>query len=116
MKISISAQHFKLTKEIKDYVEEKVEKLDKFHPKITKIDVKLMYKKTHRGKEKDFYCELIIDVPGKNVEILDNESTIEEAIDLAADRAKVALTRHKEKFVSKIHKKAISLKRKFLGS
>lgn len=107
MKIVVSGIHLKENPQIEDYAAKKVKKLQKFHPKIGEIKVRLISKPAHRGKEKDYFCEITIHVPGKILEIIDSERAMDKAIDKALERAKRALTKHKEKIVDKKRWRAI---------
>jgi len=105
--ITISGIHLKQDPKIKIYAQKKVEKLQKFHPKIEKIFVRLISKEAHRGQEKDYICEIDVVVPGHNLEIVDSEREMDKAIDKAYERMKILLIRNKEKHVSREHKKGI---------
>src|SRR3989344_4179564 len=106
MKIRIAEIHFKDQK-VEKYALKKVEKLAKFHRGIQSITVRLTSEKAHRGQNHTCFCELEFDIRGKNFVIRDNEREIDKAIDKAVERAKRALVKHKEKDLSKKHKKGI---------
>lgn len=110
MKIKIAFIHLKKNPKIKKYTFEKIEKLEKYYHKIEKIDVRLISEKAHRGQDNDYICELRIKIPGKVLEIIDTERAIDKAVDKAVERAKVTLTRAKEKELSKFHKASIKMK------
>lgn len=110
MKIIISALHADKSKEIKEYAEKKVKKLEKFHKKIEEINVRLISRKSHRGQDHDYYCEIEIAVPGHVLEIVDVERSMDKAIDKAYERMKRALVKHKEKHISKDHKRGVVAK------
>ncbi len=107
MKIIISSQHLQNPQKLELYAKEKVEKLAKYFPKILEIDVKLIAKVAHRGQEQDYTCEIIIKVPGHNLEIVDSERSIDKAIDKAVERAKRLLVKTKEKKISRWHRLGI---------
>lgn len=107
MKIVISGIHLKKNPQIEDYATKKVQKLQKFHPKIEKIYVRLIEKGAHRGKEQDYICEITIHVPGHILEITDSERAMDKAIDKAIERMKRTLTKHKEKTIEKKRWRAI---------
>jgi len=108
--ITISAIHLEKTKALEDYVREKVAKLIKFHPKIEKIEVRLIGETSHRSKASEFTCEIKVVVPGHDLEIVDTESSIEAAVDKAEERAKRILVKDKEKHISRDHKSGIVTK------
>jgi ribosomal subunit interface protein len=107
MNIIISGLHFEIDPQIKEYVNKKVGKLSKYNSKIQKIDVRLASKKSHRGQENDYFCEIEVVIPGHVLEIVDSEREIDKAIDRAVERMKNTLVRNKEKHTSQKHKRKI---------
>lgn len=107
MIITVSGIHISKHPKLKKYAKEKVEKLEKFHKQIEKIEVRLILEKGHRGQENDYYCEIKISIPGHNLEIKDAERSFEKAVDKAVTRMKTTLIRHKEKHMSKEHKRGV---------
>ncbi len=91
MNLNITARHFKLKDDLKQYVEEKVQKLDRFHPAILDMDVVLGWEKQNR------YAEFRINVNSKQIVIKEVSDEIRKSFDLALDRAERQLKRHKEK-------------------
>jgi len=106
MKIQISQLHFSDPK-AKEYAIEKVSKLSKFHPKIERINVRLFGEKAHRNQKHDFICEIEVAISGHVLEVVDGERSIDKAIDIACDRMKRTLVKHKEKHITKKHKSGI---------
>ena len=106
MQIKIAEIHFKDPK-VEQYALQRVEKLVKFHRGIQTITVRLTLEKAHRGQNHTCFCELEFDISGKNFVIRDNEREIDKAIDKAVERAKRALVKHKEKHLTKKHKKGV---------
>jgi len=106
VQIKIAEIHFKDPK-VEKYALEKVERLAKFHRGIQTVTVRLTSEKAHRGQNHTSFCELEFDITGKNFVIRDNERDIDKAIDKAVERAKRTLVKHKEKDLSKKHKKGI---------
>ena len=110
MNIVISGIHLQQFPELEDYARKKVSKLGKFHPKIGEIRVRLISQKSHREKTQDYDCQIEIDIPGKNLSIIDTEESMEKAIDKAVERMKRLLVKHKEKPVSKRVRKGVLTK------
>ena len=106
MKIQISEIHLKDAK-AKDYAAKKVERLTKYHPKIERINVRLFGEKAHRNQKHNFTCEIDVAIRGHVLEVTDGERSIDKAIDMATDRMKRALVKHKEKHITKKHKEGI---------
>ena len=109
MKIKIVEIHFKDSK-TEEYAFKKVGNLDKFHPNIQLLSIRLTTEKNHRNSRHTAFCELQFGLTGKNLIIKDSEREIDKAIDKAVERAKRALTKRKEKEASKKHRAAIKLK------
>lgn len=112
MLITISGLHLKSNPKIKEYAQTKIEKLGKYHPKIEKIAVRLILEVAHRGQDQDYICEIDVAIPGHNLEIKDSERSMDKAIDKASERMKNVLVRHKEKHLSREHKRGILNKTK----
>lgn len=106
MQLSITAIHLENPQKAKTYAKEKISKLNRYHPKIEKIEVRLIFKR-HKQKKKEYDCEIKIAVPGHNLEITDSEQSIEAAIDKAEERAKRLLIKNKEKHISRDHKRGV---------
>lgn len=107
MNISISDIHFGASPKLKEYAHKKTKKLLRYHSKITDIKVRLISKKSHRGQDKDYYCEITVHVPGRILEIVDVERAFDKAIDKAVERMKRTLIKYREKEISKWHKRGI---------
>lgn len=107
MKIDITGLHIESDPKLKEYANKKIKKLLKYDSKIVDIKVRLLSEKAHRGQEQDYYCELTVHVPGKVLEIVDVEREMDKAIDKAVERMKRVLVKHKEKEISKEHKKGV---------
>ena len=103
MQIQITEIHL-ADKKAKDYAAKKVKKLTKFHPNIERINVRLFGEKAHRNQNHDFTCEIEVAVRGHVLEVVDGERSIDKAIDLAIDRMKRTLVKHKEKHITQKHK------------
>lgn len=107
MKITITGIHLNNQENLREYARKKAEKLAKYDPKIKSINVRLSAQKSHGGKNHNYYCEIETDLPGRKLEIVDHEETMDKAIDKATERMKKSLTRNKEKDISKKHRKGI---------
>lgn len=117
MNIVVSGIHLQQFPEMEDYAKKKVSKLGKFHPRIQEIRVRLISQKGHREKTQDYYCQIEIDIPGKNLSIVDSEESMDKAIDKAVERMKRLLVKNKEKKITLKHRLAAlaKLKNRFFG-
>lgn len=91
MNLNITARRFKLKEDLRKYVKEKVEKLNKFHDGIVKMEVILGWEKMTR------IVELKVNVNGKLIIIKEESDELRKSFDLALDRAERQLKRHKSK-------------------
>lgn len=91
MNLSITARHFKLKDDLKNYVEDKIKKLDRFYDNILDVEVVLGWEKLNR------YAELRIRVYNKQIVIKEVSDEIRKSFDLALDRAERQLKKYKEK-------------------
>ncbi|MEX2028092.1 MAG: ribosome-associated translation inhibitor RaiA [Candidatus Curtissbacteria bacterium] len=110
MKIIVSGLHLKKFPELEEYAQKRVAKLSKYHPKIEMINVRLISKKSHRGQENDYYCEIEVDIPKNNLVIVDTEREMDKAIDRAVERMKRQIVKIKNKEISKKHKEGLLTK------
>lgn len=94
--IIISAKDFKLTPSIKEYVSEKMSKLQKFHPNITRIGVELDvdHNVTKGLKHR---IEVWVDWPGGEAKAGVKAEHMREAIDLVYPKLERQLVKAKEK-------------------
>ena len=91
MQIHISARHIKLTRPIRDYVEEKVGRAQRYFDHIIWAQVILeIEKKAHRA-------EVVIHASRHTFRSSANGMDLYAAIDLATDRIDAQLKKHKEK-------------------
>ena len=104
MRVIISGQHLAKFPEIEKYAIKKTRKLAKYFPKILKVQVRLISEKSHRNELHNSSCEIIADIPGRNLEIVERDKSMDKAIDKAVERMHRLLVKTKEKNVSKWHK------------
>lgn len=91
MKISITARHLKLTPAIKEYVEKKVEKAQRFNDHIISAQVVLQVTKERHQ------AEFILHVPQHTFTAREESADLYAAIDLASDNLDEQLRRYKDK-------------------
>lgn len=101
MQIIVSGSHLREFPQMETYAIKKVSRLSKYNPKIENIRVRLMSEKSHRNEQHNSFCEIEVDIPGKNLEVKESENSMDKAIDIAVERMKIALVKHKEKDLDK---------------
>lgn len=95
MTITISGKDFKLSPAIKQYVEEKMSKLEKFHPHIQRIGVELdVDHNVIKGKK--HRVEVWVYLPGKTIQAGMKAEHMDEAIDLVYPIIERRLVKQKE--------------------
>lgn len=91
MNLNITSRRFKLKENLRNYVEEKAGKLNKYYDGIIKIEVILGWEKLMR------IAEIKINVNGKQIVIKETSDELRKSFDLALDRAERQLKRYKSK-------------------
>src|SRR5438105_2091150 len=103
MNITISAKDFKLTPAIKEYVNEKMSKLEKFNPDILRIGVELdVDHNVTKGLKNRI--EVWVYLHGKTVQAGVKAEHMDEAIDLVYPKIERQLVKQKEIRTSKAKK------------
>ncbi len=97
MKTSIRATNIDLTQDIKGYVNEKMDSLDKFFNNIISSKVEIGMNSRHHQKGKIFFCEANVRVPNNLIRVKKTSESLLKAIDKTKDHLRVILKRHKEK-------------------
>lgn len=95
MQIIISGKNIDLTEPIKDYVEKKIEGLDKFYDKIIRAVVEVGLENHHHQKGKVFVANCKLEVPGRDLFASKNEKNLYKAIDKIRDYLETELKKHK---------------------
>ena len=100
MKVNVQAVNFNVDRKLVDFVQEKLDKLEKYYDKIISSDVFLRLENTSDKENK--IVEVKINVPGDDFLVKKQCKTFEEAIDLSAESLERLLVKRKEKIRSHI--------------
>jgi putative sigma-54 modulation protein len=95
MTINILHHGFELTPAIRDYVEEKMLGLEKFHA-ITHVDVEVGTEAGKFGGD-TLFCKAVVQVPGTVIKVEREAEDLYKAIDKVRDHLRMELTQRKEK-------------------
>lgn len=95
MEIRIKSIHFDATEKLQEFINKKVEKLQKSYEDIQKVEVQLKVKKPAAALNKT--TSLTVTAPGNTLFVEKTCDTFEEGVDLCLDAMKVQLTKFKEK-------------------
>lgn len=95
MKVFVQSVNFNADKELVEFVEKKVESLEKYYDKIVDSEVFLKVQQTSEKENK--IVEVKINVPGDEFVVKKVCKTFEEGVALTIDALKRQLNKHKEK-------------------
>lgn len=95
MKVSVQSVNFNISNDLVNYIEKKVNNLEKFHDHIIGAEVYLKVQSTSEKENK--IVDIKINLPGVDVVAKKHSKTFEEAVSLAADSVKRQLVKRKEK-------------------
>lgn len=95
MEIRIKSIHFDATVKLQEFINKKVEKLQKSYEDIQKVEVQLKVEKPAAALNKT--TSLTVTAPGNTLFVEKTCDTFEEGVDLCLDAMKVQLTKFKEK-------------------
>lgn len=95
MEIRIKSIHFGATEKLQEFINKKVEKLQKSYEDIQKVEVQLKVEKPAAALNKT--TSLTVTAPGNTLFVEKTCDTFEEGVDLCLDAMKVQLTKFKEK-------------------
>ncbi len=95
MKIHTEAIHFKADKKLIDFIENRLNRMDRFHDRL--IDAQVRLKLENSGQVKDKIAEVKINVPGDALFVKTSDKSFEGAIDAALDGLKKQLAKYKER-------------------
>lgn len=120
MKINtINVENIELTDALRDYVQKKVDMLDKVvsaDDESASCDVKMGKVTTHHNQGDDLYfCELNCHVAGQYMTIQKEEGDLYAAIDRTKDELDEKLTSHKNKQQTLLRRGGLKLKKMMRG-
>jgi len=98
MQIQIHARNLNVNQRLQDYVEKKVNKLDKFLPQINDVHIELANEKLHKGGERFIAQITVRDRRGMILRAEDKRQTdIYAAVDNSVDKMHRLISRYKGK-------------------
>jgi putative sigma-54 modulation protein len=115
-KLEISGVHSDTTKDIKNYVKEKIGKLDKYLPahaqKSAHAEVRLIESKVKN--KNDYTSEVTLFLPGETLSAKATTQNMNAAIDIVEEKLKAQLRRYKQRNIAKDPKRVQKI-RQVLG-
>lgn len=95
MKVNVHAVNFNVNQKLVNFIQERMNKLEKYYDRIVSSDVFLKVEKTSDKENK--IVEVKIHVPGDDFMIKKQCKTFEEGIDVATESLERSLVKRKEK-------------------
>ena len=95
MKVNVHAVNFTVDKKLTDFIQLRMDKLEKYYDKIVSSDVFLKVEKTSEKENK--IVEVKIHVPGDDFLVKKQCKTFEEAVEISAESLERLLIKRKEK-------------------
>lgn len=95
MKVDVHAVNFTVDKKLIDFIQQRMDKLEKYWDRIVSADVFLKLENTSEKENK--IVEIMMHVPGDDFRVQKQCKTFEEAMDQTADAIERLLVKRKEK-------------------
>jgi putative sigma-54 modulation protein len=95
MKVNIHAVNFTVDSKLVDFIQERMNKSEKYYDKVVDADVFLKVEKTSEKENK--IVEMKVNVPGDDFMVKKQCKTFEEAMETASEALERLLVKHKEK-------------------
>ncbi len=95
MKVNIQAVNFNVDRKLVDFVQERMDKLEKYYDRVVSADVFLKVESTSDKENK--IVEIKILVPGDEFVVKKQCKTFEEAVDSSGEALERLLLKRKEK-------------------
>ena len=95
MKVNVQAVNFNVDRKLVDFIQERMDKLEKYYDKIVSAEVFLKLENTSDKENKT--SEIKIIVPGDDLKMKKTAKSFEEAVDLSVDSLERVILKRKEK-------------------
>jgi putative sigma-54 modulation protein len=100
MKVNVHAVNFTVDGKLVDFIQDRMDKLEKYYDKIVTADVFLKVEKTSEKENK--IVEVKIHVPGDDFLVKKQCKTFEEAVELSMESLERLVVKRKEKIRDRI--------------
>jgi len=95
MKVNVHAVNFTVDGKLVDFIQDRMNKLEKYYDKVVDSDIYLKVEKTSDKENK--IVEIKVNVPGDDFMVKKQCKTFEEAVEIAAESLERLLVKRKEK-------------------
>jgi len=98
MKVNVHAVNFTVDKKLVDFVQERMDKLEKYYDRVVSSDIFMKVEKTSEKENK--IVEIKINVPGDDFLVKKQCKSFEEAVEQSAESLERLLVKRKKKNTS----------------
>jgi putative sigma-54 modulation protein len=98
MKVQLQSVHFDADRKLVDFIQNKLDKLEKFFDRI--IDAEVILKLEKSGDRENKIVEIKLNIPGNQLFAKENDKSFEAATDSAVEAVRRQLKKYKEKMYS----------------
>ena len=95
MKVNVHAVNFTVDRKLVDFVQERMDKLEKYYDRVVSSDIFMKVEKTSEKENK--IVEIKINVPGDDFLVKKQCKSFEEAVEQSAESLERLLVKRKEK-------------------
>jgi putative sigma-54 modulation protein len=95
MKVNVHAVNFTVDKKLVDFVQERMDKLEKYYDRVVSSDIFMKVEKTSEKENK--IVEIKMNVPGDDFLVKKQCKSFEEAVEQSAESLERLLVKRKEK-------------------
>lgn len=95
MKVNLNAVGFSVDRKLVDFIQVKMDKIERFYDKVVDADVYLKLENTSDKENK--VVDIRVNIPGNDIAVSKQARTFEEAVDNSCDAIERLLIKHKEK-------------------
>ena len=100
MKVNVHAVNFNVDQKLVNFIQERMDRLEKYYDRIVSSDVFLKVEKTSDKENK--IAEIKVNVPGDDFIVKKQCKTFEEAVETASESLERLLVKRKEKLKTQI--------------
>ena len=100
MKVNVHAVNFNVDQKLVNFIQERMDRLEKYYDRIVSSDVFLKVEKTSDKENK--IAEIKVNVPGDDFIVKKQCKTFEEAVETASESLERLLVKRKEKLKTHI--------------
>ncbi len=95
MKVNLNSVGFSVDRKLVDFIQVKLDKIEKYYDRIVDADVFLKLENTSEKENK--IVEIKVNIPGNDLIVKKQSKSFEEATDLCCEALERLLMKHKEK-------------------